>query len=265
MEKQFRAFDAAHPEWLREEWEKTGACRTCRNFAFAASDNKAHLAQIATNAAEGKCSDCAILNDGFEKFKNRLSLDDDLYAIWNTSGAPKNQQPDILRITICKTGATKDKLLSLQFHSRSGIALLSYNRSNEIADFRIDNIENSDRVGSISEVVERPESKAALRCIQDWTSECFNSHRGCTEKISDLPKRVLDVGSGNQNPVILLYETSKERESYISLSHCVCNTKWHILFILILASGVRPRCTHCQQKHYLVTLMKGNVQYHCLI
>lgn len=110
--------------------KKTRACRACRNFAFAASDNKARLAQIAINAAEGKCSDCAILNDGFEKFRNRLPLDEDLYAIWNTSGTPKDQ-PDILCITIYKINPRQEDLLSLQFHTRSDIALLSYNRFGE--------------------------------------------------------------------------------------------------------------------------------------
>jgi len=58
--------------------------------------------------------------------------------------------------------------------------------------------------------------------VRRWIKECDAKHRKCLPgHRSDLPKRVLDIGSdGSNNPIRLHESTPGEKAKYVCLSHC---------------------------------------------
>ncbi|EPE32882.1 heterokaryon incompatibility protein [Glarea lozoyensis ATCC 20868] len=79
--------------------------------------------------------------------------------------------------------------------------------------------------GFLSDIHPNSGSKDCFNLIRQWAKRCDNEHKHSDCKsgfVTELPKRVIDVGSSNKDGNdVRLYERSKnETAEYIALSHC---------------------------------------------
>jgi hypothetical protein len=58
-----------------------------------------------------------------------------------------------------------------------------------------------------------------LPILSAWLDDCIKNHSECASPNSQLPTRVLDIGTSTLDPV-RLYLTTQEHGRYIALSHC---------------------------------------------
>jgi Heterokaryon incompatibility protein (HET) len=72
-------------------------------------------------------------------------------------------------------------------------------------------------IGEATEVHQDSSSPQCLDVVKRWMENCTEVHEKCKEDgLSQLPTRVLDVSEDQ----VRLYETKREREPYLTLSHC---------------------------------------------
>jgi hypothetical protein len=64
-------------------------------------------------------------------------------------------------------------------------------------------------------------STACAAQMKNWIKTCMGSHPGCRQsQLSQLPKRVLDVGQGDREFMPKLLETNNQNDEYVTLSYC---------------------------------------------
>jgi len=81
-------------------------------------------------------------------------------------------------------------------------------------------MDNPPSADTIADITGDTSSSAAMDKIRGWIDECDDSHEDCNLKEPQtLPTRVLDVGSAS-NLQVRLYETGRQIERYVCLSHC---------------------------------------------
>lgn len=110
-------------------------------------------------------------------------------------------------------GQPQDLDFLQSFEASAGVALRRKNGS-----FCADG--DYDRLPPMELPFQNPSSSQAFAQVRGWIEGCLHQHKKCKPRGSRLPKRVLDLGSLEQDKLIRLRETEREEAPYATLSYC---------------------------------------------